>query len=260
MEKPIAFRNKNRKQLIGILHLPSVRASLARGGFPLVIICHGFGGTKTSRRFVKLARALEKNRIASFRFDFEGCGDSEGNFETTTIKKQVSDLSQSLKLILKQKNINKNKIALVGHSLGAVIVALCLAKLKPLAKTLVFWAPAFNQKELLKYWATPRQLKQWKKQGFLYREGKEKIIGVNYLKENENKDYSPVLTQIKTPILIIHGQKDDVVLARFSKKLAKNYKNTKLLIFLKADHDFEDYYIQQRLIRETTNWLKEYLR
>jgi len=94
----------------------------------------------------------------------------------------------------------------------------------------------------------------------LYRRGKEKIIGINYLRENEDKDYSPILTQIKVPILIIHGQKDEVVLVRFSKKLAKKYKNIKLIIYPQADHNFEDYYIQQELIKKTIAWFKRHLK
>lgn len=252
MEKPVVFKNKNNKQLVGILHIPKGKKK-----WPLVVICHGFSGTKTNRRNIRLARILEKNGIAGFRFDFEGCGDSEGNFETITIRKEISDLATALNFILKQGNIDKNKVALIGHSLGAVIAALYVVKSKFPAKTLVFWAPAFDQKSALPIWLTPKDFKKWKRQGYLIR--KEDKIGINYLKENQDKDYSSVLANIKTPILIIHGQKDETVPIKFSKKLAEEHKNVKLVIYPKADHKFEDYYIQQKLVRETAEWLKKYL-
>jgi len=252
MEKPIVFKNTNGKQLVGILHLPK-----GKGKRPVVVICHGFGGTKTGRRYVKLARLLEKNKIASFRFDFEGCGDSEGELETITIKRQVSDLEAVINWALKQKNIDKNKIAFLGHSLGTVITTLYVVQNNFPAKTLIFWASAFNQEKLFPIWNTKNNLRKWKKQGYFIR--KEDKIGINYLKENERKDYSPILSKINVPILIIHGKKDDVVPLRFSKELIKKHKNIRLIIYPKTDHDFEDYFIQQKLIRETAKWFRKYL-
>ena len=250
MEKPVTFYNKRGKQLVGMLHLPK-----GRGKLPLVVICHGFGGTKSLRRFVRLARILEKNKIAAFRFDFEGCGDSGGDLETTTVKKQVADLESVMNWILKQRWVNKNRIGFIGHSLGAVIAAFYVVKTKFPARALVLWAPAFELGRLFPIWRTPQELKKWKKWGYFVH--KDKKMGINFLRENQDKDYSFVLTQISAPILIIHGQKDETIPINFSKKLAKNYKDIKLLVLLKADHNFEDYYIQQELIKKTVAWFKK---
>lgn len=108
MEKPIVFKNERGKQLIGILHLPE-----GKRNFPLVIICHRFGDDKTQRRFVRLARVLEKNRIASFRFDFEGCGDPEGDFLEATVEKEIKDLDSVVRYLQKIKNITIKKLLLL---------------------------------------------------------------------------------------------------------------------------------------------------
>ena len=237
---------------MGILHLPE-----KKGKFPLVVICHGFGSTKSRRRLVALARGLAKKGIAAFRFDFEGCGDSEGDLKNTTIKNEVLDLELAIKKILRQRNIDKQRIVLMGESLGAAIVLSYLTRNKFSAKILVFWAPAFNQKKLIPIWYTRSEIKKWRKQGYFIR--KEKIMGINYFKENKDKDYSPLLSKINAPILIIHGKKDDIVPLKFSKELAKKYKNIKLKIYPKAEHKFEDYYIQQELIKDTADWIKKYL-
>jgi len=252
MEKPILFKNERGKQLMGILHLPE-----GKGKFPLVIICHGFGSTKSRRRLVGLARGLAKKGAAAFRFDFEGCGDSEGDLKNATVKNEVLDLKSAIKKALRQRNIDKKKIVLMGESLGAAIAALYLAQNRFLAKTLVFWAPAFNQKKLIPIWYTKGEIRKWKKQGFFVR--KENKIGIGYLKENEKKDCSKPLSKINAPILIIHGRKDDTVPLKFSKELAKKYKNIKLKIYPKAEHKFEDYYIQRELIKDTVNWVKKHL-
>jgi len=255
MEKPIALRNKRGKQLVGILHLPKGNKK-----WPLVIVCHGFAGIKTGSggKYVKLARKLENKKIACFRFDFEGCGDSEGDLEGVTVKRCLSDLESVMKWILIQRNINKDKIAFLGSSFGAIIATLFLIKAKFPIKTLIFWNPALNQQELLPTWYTKKDLKEWKKQGYIVR--KENKISTKYLKENEKKDYSLILSNISTPILIIHGKKDEVVPVRFSKKLSTKYKNIQLKIYSGADHKFEDYYIQKRLVKDTVNWFLKFLK
>ena len=135
--------------------------------------------------------------------------------------------------------------------------SLYLTRNKFSVKALVFWAPAFNQKKLIPIWYTRSEIKKWRRQGYFIR--KEKITGINYFKENKDKDYSPLLSKINAPILIIHGKKDDTVPLKFSKELAKEYKNIKLKIYPKAEHKFEDYYIQQELIKDTADWIKKYL-
>jgi len=252
MEKPVVFKNKNGKQLVGIIHLPKGNKK-----FPLVLFCHGFGGSKTSQRGIRIARVLEKNKIASFRFDFEGCGDSEGNFETITVKRQVSDLSSAVKFILKQKWVDKKRIAFIGHSLGGLIISFFVADSNFSAKTLVLSAPAINQKKLIPLWSKGENIQKIaEKENYLWKSFK---MSNHYLKENLNKDYSPILNKINIPILIIHGKKDDKVPLKFSKDLAKNKKNIKLVIYPKADHDFEKYQIFQKLIKDTMFWFKKYL-
>lgn len=253
MEKPVVLRNKRGKQLVGILHIPEGKKK-----WPLVVICHGFGTTKTKKKYTRLARALEKNKIASFRFDFEGCGDSEGKLETITLKRCLSDLESVMKWVFRQRNINKNKVAFLGSSFGATVVVFFIAKTGLSVKTLVFWVPALNQKKLISFWHTKNDLRKWKKQRYFIR--KDKKFGISYLKENENKNYTPLLSQIQIPILIIHGKKDETVPMKFSRKLARDYKNIKLIIYPKTDHKFEDYYIQKKLIQDTVKWLRNFLK
>ena len=251
-EIPISFSNERGKQLIGIYHLPPKIYKP-----PLVVFIHGFGGSKTTRKWVRLARALEKEKIAVFRFDFEGCGDSRGELETSTIKKQVSDLNSAIKAVSRGADVDAKRIAFVAGSLGAVVSVLFKNQFDFPLKTMVFLAPAFCQKKLLLIWHSLEELKSWRKKGYLIR--KDKKIGLDYFEENEKKDYSSTLSQINLPILILHGKKDETVPLEFSEKLVRKYKNLKLIKLPSSDHKFEDYADQQKLVRETVRWLKKYL-
>ena len=141
-EIPLTFKNKNKKELVGILHLPQKEKP------PLVLICHGFQKTKTDRKFVFLARELAKAGFAIFRFDFEGCGDSEGDPKEITFLNEVEDLKMAINFVLANSDLNSKNLAIVADSSGAIVASL-FAKDHPV-KTLCFWNPAFNQKKLLK--------------------------------------------------------------------------------------------------------------
>ena len=51
---------------------------------PIVILCHGFTGNRNGGLEVGIAHELETKGIASIRFDFNGHGESEGDFQQMT--------------------------------------------------------------------------------------------------------------------------------------------------------------------------------
>lgn len=251
VEIPITFKNEKGKQLVGILHLPE------KAKPPVVIICHGFQNTKTDRKYIKLARYLQKEGVLVFRFDFEGCGDSEGSPRDLTVAREVSDLDCALKAVAKECDIDSRRVSFVCGSLGAVITSLFVANYKISAKTLVFWSQAFNQRDLFKIWHEKTNLAKLIKDGWMA--AGEKEIGRGYYLENKDKDYSDVLDKIKAPILLVQGEEDKDVPPLFSKRLAESHKNIALKILSGANHKFDDFYSQEKLIKLTVDWLKRYL-
>ncbi|HVP10853.1 MAG TPA: alpha/beta fold hydrolase, partial [Phycisphaerae bacterium] len=63
-------------------------------GAPVVVCCHGLTGTRIGScyRLVTLARRLVAENIACLRFDFRGCGESDGDFQELCVPKLVEDL------------------------------------------------------------------------------------------------------------------------------------------------------------------------
>jgi alpha-beta hydrolase superfamily lysophospholipase len=251
-EKLAIFKNENREKLFGILSLPE-----KRGKFPAVIMVHGFAKTKSERKFVELARELAKNGIASLRFDFSGCGDSEGKFEDTRISKQVEELNAAYGRLMKERAIDKNRIGIFAHSLGTVIAALFQKKYQK-AKCLVLAAPAFDQESLIKKWYTQDQIKEWEKKGYL--DTPKFRIGLGYLEEA--RDYTEILTEVKVPTLILHGKEDEDIPENFTKRafFKVGSKEKKLKVIKGTDHHFESHLDRQKLITLSIEWFKKYLR
>jgi len=250
-EKLITFLNKDKEKLFSILTLPDRNKKV-----PAVILIHGFAKTKSERKFVELSRELTKNGIVSLRFDFSGCGDSEGKFEKMKISKQVEDLEAAYQRLTEEKRIDKDRIGIFSHSLGTVVACLFQLKYQKI-KSLVLAALALDQERLIKNWYKKKEIEEWKRKGYL---DTEKFrIGRGYLEEAI--DYTGILPKIKIPTLVLHGRKDEDIPEEIAKESFSKIgaKEKKMKIIGEADHHFESYLARQRLIESSLKWFKKYL-
>ena len=126
IESPFFFTNDNYR-LFGVLHSPNDQCPLA--GHKLgIVFCTPFAEEKTitHRVVVNIARALAREGIACLRFDFMGEGDSEGDFEDSTVKTRLSDISAALSILAEKTGVEK--IGLVGVRFGATLAALAASQ------------------------------------------------------------------------------------------------------------------------------------
>nr|NJM03760.1 alpha/beta hydrolase [Desulfobacula sp.] len=99
-------------RLKGVLHLPETENP------PLVVGSHGLEGSKESAKQKILARLLVENRIAFFRFDHRGCGESQGEFiKDTSLEKRTIDYLAAVRHVL-GLNRTRRDVALFGSSMG----------------------------------------------------------------------------------------------------------------------------------------------
>jgi pimeloyl-ACP methyl ester carboxylesterase len=125
----------------------SLHCTHAKGG-TWFIFCHGFTGHRLGPGyfFVRLARDLAKAGFSSLRFDFSGCGESEGAFRNMTIDTMKSDLLSAVRLV--RRKFAPSRIILIGHSLGGMIAGLCCNKAK--ADGLALLSPVADPQGLIK--------------------------------------------------------------------------------------------------------------
>jgi len=240
-------------KLRGILKLPKTEQE----DYPLVIVCHGFGQTKSQRKFALLARELANNNIASFRFDFLGHGDSEGDIENVSIKSQQQELEAVFNNLLKNERIDKNNIFILGHSLGALVTCL-FEKDNQKAKGLILVSPAIQQKELMQQWNTKEVISLWQKQGHL--DTNKGRLGLKYLKEALNLDWQKVVGGIQCPVLILHGKDDEDVPLKYAKEVLAILESDKQLVVVEnAEHHFESQAAKQALNKQVLGFIKKYV-
>ena len=118
MEERITFQSAGLR-INGTLHLPpGTRPGERR---PAFLVLHGFGSNSSSSNCVLPCQMLAEWGYASLRFDFRGCGESEGKRANTICLEQVEDTSAALSFLQTRGEIDPARIAVVGSSFGAAV-------------------------------------------------------------------------------------------------------------------------------------------
>ncbi|MFQ6115186.1 MAG: alpha/beta hydrolase family protein, partial [bacterium] len=122
-EEDVEYENKKAGiKLAGTLTLPK-----SGGPFPAVLLISGSGPQDRNetvighKPFWVLADYLTRQGIAVLRVDDRGVGKSTGNFYEATSEDFASDALAGVAYLKSRKEINSNKIGLIGHSEGGII-------------------------------------------------------------------------------------------------------------------------------------------
>ncbi|CAN1571840.1 MhpC Predicted hydrolases or acyltransferases (alpha/beta hydrolase superfamily) [Flavobacteriaceae bacterium] len=128
----ITFESKTDKNVLaGTLSLPQ-----KEGHFPAVILISGSGPQNRDEElfghkpFLVLADYLTKKGIAVLRFDDRGVAKSTGDYKTATTPDFAKDVQAGIDFLRTRKEIDKNKIGLIGHSEGGVIAPMVVGNSK----------------------------------------------------------------------------------------------------------------------------------
>jgi len=147
----ILFENKNEGfNLAGTLTLPK-----KDGVFPVVVLISGSGPQNRDeeilghKAFLVLSDYLTKNGIAVLRYDDRGTALSKGDFKTATSADFATDVESAISYLKTRKEINKNKIGLIGHSEGGLIAPMVASKSKDVAFIVLLAGPGLQGDQLL---------------------------------------------------------------------------------------------------------------
>jgi len=254
MTSLLEFKNHKGETLRGLYDLASANKDL--------IFVHGFERTTVESKFKNIVDRLGL-RFNMLRFDFSGCGLSDGKFKDLTVEKQTKELDRAVRKI--QGIAGAKTISFVAHSFGCAVVLNYLAsgvaepeRIKSIGiGKVVFLSPALNQKELHRFWFTKNNVEaeitwaNYKKhfsglKNLFEREmkkspkmTKEHLISNAYFLENKDIDYQNLFEPLPfdpSKILIIHGDADDKVPIQSNDKLPAKVKK---IIVSDGDHDLQ---------------------
>lgn len=199
--RKITFESSQGLTLSGVLQRPAS----SRG---CVILSHCFTCNKNYKILVRLGRTLAQAGIASLRFDYAGLGESQGQFEDTTLSSDSRDLERAVSWVLDQ---GLGPVALAGHSMGGAISIVTAARLPKVAGLAVIGTTSDpgNLYRLL-----PKLAPDNRPQG---RSVTVEIAGISYpisqafLDDLERHDLKSNAASLGKPFLVIHGTEDSTV-------------------------------------------------
>lgn len=134
------FPGSGGRKLLGFLHEPA-----GDGKSIGVIYSHPFAEEKNCSHaiVVKTARELARHGYTVFRFDYSGCGDSEGELAEVTIDDWRSDLRHAVSCLKARTHVSG--IAYWGLRTGAGLAFLQASQQQDVSM-LILWQPVFDFK------------------------------------------------------------------------------------------------------------------
>ena len=201
-----------------------------------IVFLHGFMSDlegKKPKTFLKFAK---KNRLGFLALEYSGHGKSTGKFTNGNISKWSKETSLLIKRIVK-----KNKIILIGSSMGAWISLNQFKFFKHQIKGFlgIGSAPEFLENLMWKKFSKKMKSETLKKGIYNLKHGNYTYpITLQLLKDGRKNKVLNKKIKSNINVTMVHGQKDEVVPVSYSKKVLNIFKNTKkkLVIIKNGDH------------------------
>lgn len=268
MTRLIEFKNHKGETLRGLIDAADSLSGTKTG----VILIHGFERTTVEPKFKNIIDEL-KGRVSTFRFDFSGHGLSDGKFEDISVEKMEKELKIAIETF-KREIPHLKKINIVAHSLGACTILKLISKDPKTINKAVFMSPAFNQKDLLRYWFIKNKEGKrcdvnWSnyRKNFAEKEFqadlkiRKRMVKGHYLEngyylENENIDYQDLFAEINFNLkkfLIIEGSLNDKLPPESNNKLPNGIE---IIRIANGDHDLERPDMASQYLKKLVDFLQ----
>ncbi len=223
---------------------------------PMVVFCHGFNGSKDGPMFELMADTLQAHGIASIRFDFNGHGESEGEFKDMTVPNEIEDAKKVVAYVRDLRYVSS--LAIVGHSQGGVVASMTAGQLseelgEPAFQAVALMAPAavlrddairgsvmgakfdpFDPGEYVDLWGSLK-------------------LGAKYIRTAFSLPIYETAEKYQGPALIIHGNGDRVVPYTYGERFHQIWPKSELVI-----QEYYDHVFTQNVYR-TTDIVSDYL-
>ena len=232
--------------------LSAVLERASAGAGPLVIALHGLTSSKDRPHNIAACEAMREAGFSTLRADLYGHGGSGGDFRSHTVSLWVSN---TLALIRYAQGLDfVTEIWLAGHSQGGLTAALAGGLMPEAVRGMILRAPAFmiptgaRAGELLGRRFDPERVPD----SFAIHDGF--VLDGGYLRDARTLRAEEAMARFPGPVLLIHGDLDDVVPLRDSEDAARRYRNAELAVIPGETHHFDRHPDRMRAI--ITAWLR----
>lgn len=243
IEKMTVIVPNGNKELYGLLTLPGSEEGCGKTGesgdtaqraLPLVIGCHGFDGSYTSK--LDYAKFLAEHGIAFYGFDFYGGSNasmSGGTMEEMSVLTEAEDLLAVIRYFRKDPRFDPERIVLWGHSQGGYVASYVAGARPDWIKAMILLYPAYVIQDHVRdiqqeCGGIPDRYSQW-----------DCDLGRIYGEDALSHDIYQVLEAYPNQVLIVHGDQDEMVPLPYSERALKHFPDASLYVMRRAGHGFE---------------------
>jgi putative redox protein len=240
----VEFPGRRGNLLVGDLH----RASESPA--PALVLCHGMESTRGGTKQTAIVERFVPQGWTVLRFDFAYVGESEGRFEDLTISGEVDDALGALDFLAE---FGPTTSIVIGSSLGGAVALLAAAqavgKVDGVA-TIAAVADAAIFTESL----SPQDIASWRREG--RRAWRDGWMRSTFLTDLEHIDILAAVRKIDKPLLVMHGQDDDVVPFEHAERIAAAAAgDVQLEAFPGVGHRFEEPGALAQLLDVLDDWI-----
>lgn len=209
---------------------------------PLVVVCHGFTGSKTGGGgAMAMADRLARRGLDTLLFDFTGCGESEGPWGEITLTRQVDDLGAVVEWA---RWSGYRRIILNGRSFGGATVLAYAAGDRQI-DAVCTWAAVARPLQLFSG-LVPEGANAGAPAGGIsssFGDAGAPHLPGQFFQDLQRHDLPGYAARISPrPLLLIHGRADEVVPLDDARLLFAAAGEPKELALVKgADHRFSDH-------------------
>ena len=217
---------------------------------PYIVFLHGFMSDLNGKKPKAFLRYAIKNKLGFLALEYSGHGKSSGKFTNGNISKWSKETSLLIKKVVK-----KNNLILIGSSMGSWI---SLNQFKIFKKQIkgflgIGSAPEFLENLMWKKFTKKMKKEISTKKIIDLKHGNYKYpVTLQLIKDGRKNKILNKKINYKLKVTMVHGEKDESVPPRYSKKVLKIFKKAKkkMVIVKKGDHSLSSKKWLKILIKE----------
>lgn len=245
-DRNIIIENSSTRNFLADAYFPETSGQL-----PLVIFAHGYKGYKDWGAWNLMAKRFAQAGFFFVKFNFSHNGttleqpsefaDTEA-FGLNNFTKEMSDFKRVLSHFLKRKEVDCERVSIIGHSRGGGI-AVVQAFEDERVKNVITYAGVSN----FGYrFPTGHKLERWKEEGVMFSENtrtKQQLpLYFQYyedFKAHENRFNIQYAAQhLEKPYLVVQGTADEAVAEKEGLLLHEWCKTSELFLLQNVNHVF----------------------
>ena len=228
-----------------------------------ILLCHGMFDDKNSKLNLHLLEGL-KNTWSVLRFDYEGNGESSGEWEYAAYEREIRNMAELIEY--SEKKFNIRVVGIIGHSKAGAEVLIAASR-KDLIKNkdccfvslggrLTFGKPEkrFTKEELEK--CEKEGSVMWEGYGKKWKVSQKSIDERKYM--NPKNDVKNIEEYRRKRILHVHGTLDTSTPTEEAAVIEKEIPGAEIKWIMDANHSFVGK--EDLMVKVVVDWLSEKLK